>query len=221
MNKLRLDAEKLRDQGYSYGMIHEELGVAKSTMSYWFRDKPFKPNHEVVNRIKYGPIKSGAQRHNKRVENIRELKKLGIEELGVLSKRDLWMLGIGLYIGEGSKTTESIRISNSDPATIVTAIKWFKEVCGLSSENIVITLHLYLENNIQMALDYWQNTTKLPYTSFRKTHIDTRDNKKAFKHGKLPYGTAHLRVISNGDFTKGVVLYRRIAGWMAGSLNQL
>src|SRR5258707_15139920 len=122
MNELRSSAEELRAAGYSYGMIHEKLGIAKSTMNYWFRDKPFTPNYQVVQRIKYGPLKIGAKRHNQRVEDIAQMRKLGIEEIGVLTKRDLCMLGLGLYIGEGSKTIESVRIINSDPPVILTAI---------------------------------------------------------------------------------------------------
>jgi|SRR3989344_4425076 len=221
MNKLREDAERLRDQGYSYNMITEALGISKSTMSYWFKDRHFTPNHQVLERIKYGPIKSGAQRHNLKVREIKRLKKVGIEEIGKLSKRDLWMLGLGLYIGEGSKTTENIRIINSDPAVIKAAIKWLKDVCVLSEKNITIRLFLYPDNNEDRAIQYWQMVTELPLANFRKAYIDQREDKKNANRRKLPYGTAHLNVVSNGDPSKGVALYRKINGWMAGALNQV
>ncbi len=220
MNHLRAVAEKLRDAGYSYAMINDELGISKSTMSYWFRDKPFTPNHEVVERLKYGPLKIGARRHNQRVQEVARIKEIGIKEVGLLSKRDLWMLGLGLYIGEGSKSIESVRIMNSNPAVILIAVKWLKEICNLSTDNIVISLHLYLDNDVTEAVSYWQSVTGLPYANFRKTQIDTREDKKLNKRGKLPYGTAHLRVVCNGDPSKGVVLFRRINGWMTGALNQ-
>src|ERR1700710_414060 len=131
MNQLRRQAEELRAQGYSYGLIHEKLGVSRSTMSYWFKDKPFTPNQEVLDRIKRGSAMQGVRRHNQRVQEIAELRDLGIVEVGVLSKRDLWLLGVGLFIGEGSKTTEAIRIVNSDPKVIRLAIRWLKEICNL------------------------------------------------------------------------------------------
>lgn len=220
MNQLRSEAEELRGRGYSYGMIHDKLGISKSTMSYWFKDKPFVPNFEVMDRVKQGPLKVGIRRHNQRVTDIARAKEAGIKEIGLLSKRDLWMLGLGLYIGEGSKSIENVRIMNSNPAVILIAIRWLKEVCGLSNDNIVISLHLYPDNDISEALGYWSHITGLPGTNFRKTQIDIRQDKKASKRGKLPYGTAHLRVIGNGDPTKGVVLFRRIDGWMTGALSQ-
>jgi hypothetical protein len=221
MNSLRTEAEKLRDQGYSYNMIKEALGVPVSTMSYWFRDRPFTPNKKVLQRIKYGPIKSGAKRHNQKVKEIERLKKIGIQEVGRLSDRDLWMLGIGLYIGEGAKTIESIRIINSDPAVIVVGIKWLKEACHLSDENITVRLHIYPDNDEQEAIKFWHEVTGIPLKNFRKTSVDIRENKIASNRKKLPYGTAHVSVVSNGDAAKGVVLFRRINGWIHGVLNQV
>ncbi len=217
MNELRTQAEALRDAGYSYNMITERLGVSKGTMSYWFKDRLFKPNQEVLKRIQYGPIKSGAIRHEKKIREIANQRELGKYEIGMLSKRDLWMLGLGLYIGEGSKTTEGIRISNSDPIVIVTIIKWLKEICNLSDENITIRIHIYPDNDEIEAIKYWKSVTGISYNNFRKTIIDTRTNKKTSKRGKLPHGTAHISVICRGDPAKGVTLYRKIEGWVVGA----
>lgn len=221
MNKLRIQAEKLRESGYSYNMIKEKLGVSPSTQSYWFKDKPFTPNREVIERIKFGPIENGRRRHNERVKQINELREVGIKEIGRLNKRDLWMLGLGLYIGEGAKTTEMLRISNSDPSVIRISILWLKEICNLTNDNLSIRLHLYPDNDLSDSIKYWSNVTKLPLANFRKTHIDKRTNKINSRRGKLPYGTAHISVICKGDPSKGVKLYRRINGWMTGSLQEV
>lgn len=221
MNTLKAEAVKLRQAGYSYNMITKALGISKGTLSYWFKDKPFTPNKKVLERIKYGPIITGARSHNRRVREISRLKKLGREELGGLSKRDLWLFGLGLYIGEGSKTTEMIKISNSDPVVIVTMIRWLEEICNLSSNNLAIRLHIYPDTDEQKAIEYWSSITKLPKKNFRNVSVDRRTGKLATKKGKLPYGTAHLYVVAKGDITKGVKLYRRINGWVAGALNQI
>lgn len=221
MHKLREEAEKMRAEGYSYNMIKDRLGISLGTMSYWFKDKPFSPNKEVIDRIKGGPGKEGVRRHNRRVKEIADLRALGIAELGELSQRDLWILGIGLYIGEGSKTTEAIRIVNSDPTVIRLAIKWFREGCGLADENLTVSLHLYPDNDIEKSKAYWQQVTQLPRDNFRWVSIDKRDNKRANAKGKLPYGTAHITVRANGNPENGVKLFRRINGWMTGALNQV
>lgn len=202
-------------------MIVEELGVARGTLSYWFKDRPFTPNQEVIKRIQRGPIKSGALRHEKKLRDIKHRQELGQKEIGILSKRDLWMLGLGLYIGEGSKTTEGIRISNSDPVVIATSVRWLKETCNLTNDNLTVRIHLYPDNNETESKKFWSNVTGLPFSNFRKTIVDIRTNKKSSNRSKLPYGTAHISVVSKGDPEKGVALYRRINGWIAGALNQV
>ncbi len=221
MNNLRHEAELLRQQGFSYALINQKLGISKSTMSYWFKDKPFTPNKQVLERIKNGPENIGLKRHNERVQKVQQLKIQGIQELGKLSKRDLWLLGLGIYIGEGAKTIESVRIANSDPAVIVIAIRWLKEICNVTNDNIVISIHAYPDTDLSKAIEFWQTTTGLSRANFRKTRIDTRKNKTVKRRGKLPHGTAHLRVKGNGDPSRGVALHRRINGWITGALNQV
>jgi uncharacterized protein YjcR len=72
MNQLRQEAENLRQQGYSYNLIYDRLGVSKSTLSYWFKDLPFAPNDEVLERIKNRPSLLGIKRHNQRVQEIKQ-----------------------------------------------------------------------------------------------------------------------------------------------------
>ncbi len=210
----------MRADGYSYSLINKELGISKSTMSYWFRDKKFTPNKQVLDRVSKNNQQVGLRRHNARVKQISELKTEGIKEIGKLSKRDLWLVGVGLYIGEGSKTTEDIRIINSDPAVIRLGVKWLKEICELDDKNITLALHIYPDHDEEACIKYWQEISGLPRGNFRKTQIDRRKNKKMAKRGRLPYGTAHLRVASCGDPNKGVRLYRRLNGWMAGVLER-
>ncbi len=217
---LRTEAEKLRDAGHSYNMIHEKLRISKSTLSEWFKNRPFTPNKAVLRRIQYGPIKSAEKSHNKKVAEVIALGQKGAKEIGILSNRDLQMLGLGLYIGEGSKTHEIVRIINADPNVIRLAIKWFKETLGLADDNITIALHLYPDNNAQECLAFWQKTTKLPPKNFRKTQVDRRQNKSPIKRAKLPYGTAHITIISKGNPDNGVRLHRRLTGWIHGALSQ-
>ncbi len=211
----------MRDAGYSYNMIRDELGLAKSTLSNWFKDRPFTPNRAVLRRIQYGPIKSAEKSHNRKVQEIEELKERGSKEIGIFTARDLWLLGLGLYMGEGSKSHETIRIINSDPHMVKLAIRWFKVTCGLTKHNITVALHLYPDNDVGECIKFWRRITQLPLRNFRKTQIDARKNKSTLKRNKSPYGTAHITIVSRGDPEKGVRLYRRINGWITGTLSQI
>jgi len=218
---LKEKAINYRKQGYSYNMISKKLGLAKSTLSDWLREIPYTPSEEVKKRIKLGHIKTAQFRHNQRMTNIETMKKLAKKELRKLTKRDLWMLGIGLYLGEGSRLYERIRVINSDPGIIKLAVKWFKEVCGLKNENLIPTIHAYPDNNILETINYWSKITKIPKTQFSKTQIDRRGNKSGKKKGKLPYGTLHLQIKSYGRKEFGRSLHRRIMGWIEATLNQI
>ncbi len=221
MNKFKADAVKMRAAGYSYGMISERLGISKGTLSDWFKDKPFTPNKEVLKRIQYGPILSGQRSHNRKVEEVLRMRSIGKSEIGTLTKRDFLLLGLGLYIGEGTKAYEQIQVANANPAVIKIMIQWFREALGVNLEDITIAIHLYPDNNEKEALAFWQKNTGLNRKNFRKSYIDIRKNKSQFRNNKLPYGTAYIRIKGNGDPEKGVRLHRKLQGWMEAVLPEL
>lgn len=218
---LREKAINFRKAGYSYNMICEELNLSKSTVADWTRKIPYTPNEDVFKRTKLAHIKSGMFKHHQRMAEVEEMRKIATEELGIVTKRDLWFLGIGLYVGEGSKTHEYVRIINSDPEIIKMSVRWFKKVCGLKNENFSPALHLYPDNNVKKTIDYWSKTIKIPKIQFGKTQIDKRINKSQLKKHKLPYGTLHLYIKSNGNKEFGKRLHRRIIGWIESATNQI
>ncbi|MFZ2226731.1 MAG: hypothetical protein WA064_05420 [Candidatus Moraniibacteriota bacterium] len=218
---IKQKAIKLRSKGYSYNLIAEKLKIGKGTLSTWLKEIEYIPNEIVRERIKNGPAKSGMLRHNLRVRETKEIKELARTELGKISKRDLWMLGLGLYLGEGTKLYETIRIINSDPAIIKLAIRWFRDICELDVDNITIAIHLYPDNDVEESLNYWSREINIPLKQFRKTQIDKRIDKSEKKKRKLPYGTAHISINSNGNPNFGVKLHRRIMGWLESSLKQV
>ncbi|QQS18748.1 hypothetical protein IPL68_01575 [Candidatus Saccharibacteria bacterium] len=219
MNINRIAATKLRDSGYSYRMIHNQLGVPMATLSGWFRERPYTPNAEALHRIQSGRYAYGIRKRDERICEIAELLQLGKDEVGDISRRDLWMVGIGLWIGEGSKTIEQIRLANSDPDVVRLWVGWLKEICGLRDENIFMTLHIYPETDEEVCLKYWRNIIGIPNLRCGKTQVDRRIGKAISHNGKLPYGTVRISVRSEGDTAKGVRLYRRLKGWVSAILN--
>ncbi len=206
-------------EGYSYSMISQKIGVSKSTLSNWLNEIPFSPNKELLKRMGFAKLKSASFKHNQKRAEIKEMRELARLELGSRTKRDLWFLGIGLYLGEGAKSYELVRISNSDPEVIKIAIKWFKEICGLKNENFSPMIHAYPDNNIKKTIEYWSKITGIRKEQFAKTQVDIRDNKVIIKRKSLPFGTMHLHIRSNGKKEFGRRLHRRIMGWIEASLN--
>ncbi|MCR4330260.1 MAG: hypothetical protein NUV65_06995 [Candidatus Roizmanbacteria bacterium] len=204
----------LRREGYSYNYIVKKTNVSKSTLHYWLADIPYTPNKETIARIGRARAKSGEVKSKMKRDSIRKAGEIAKNDIKEINKRDLFMLGLGLYIGEGSKTADHIRVINSDPRIICLAVGWFEEICGLTKSNLSLAIHLYPDNNIRESIAYWRDVTGIPREQFGKTQIDKRDGKKMAKRGKLPYGTAHLSVRSCGNKNFGVFLARKIKGWM-------
>lgn len=207
-------AIKLRKQGYSYNYINKKTNIPKSTLSNWLSKIPHTPNEYSLSKEKQARKQSGLVKTRQKNQSIEKAREMGKKDVGSLSKRDVFMLGIGLYIGEGAKTQNIIRIINADPKIIKFAVKWFKDICKLSENNLTLAIHLYPDNNIEHCVNYWSKITNIPINQFGKTQIDKRVGKKVSKRGHLPYGTAHLTVRSGGKKEFGVFLSRRIQTWM-------
>lgn len=211
---LKENAIELRKLGNSYKIISEKLGLSKSTLSDWLREVPYNPNEIVLDRIRVAQLKSALFKQEQRRKDIIEKKKIAKSEIGKINKRDLLMIGIGLYWGEGSKLNENIRIINSDPHIIKTSMVWFRKIFLLKDENFTPSVHLYPDSNVIDSINYWSKITQIPINQFGKTQIDKRVNKSRKKKGKLPYGTLHLQIKSCGKKDFGRSMHRKIIGYI-------
>ena len=212
---LREEALELRKKGFSYASISEKVKITKSTLSAWLSAIPYVPNEEMVLKMGKARAASGLAKHKLKLQSVDEANRQARKDVGALSKRDIFMLGLGLYLGEGTKTHSIVRVINANPQVMSFAVKWFKGACGLKNSNFRLRLHVYPDNNVGESIKFWSNVTSIPESQFQKTYVDIRTGKKMFKRGKLPYGTAHLSIRSNGKKEFGVFLARRINGWIS------
>lgn len=222
MNQLKIKAIKLRNAGYSYSMIGDKIGVSKSTLSNWLTFIPFKPNKEVFLKIGKAKLKSALYKQNLKFQNIAKMKAEAIKDVGSLSQRDIFMLGIGLYMGEGSKSFEQVQVTNSDPIIIKTTITWLKNFLKLDVRNFTLTIHAYPDTDVTKSTSFWSKKTGIPKKQFCKTIIDNRKNKSLLNKRKLPHGTVSLRIRSGGTIFPSVKsLHRKIIGWIESSTKQI
>ena len=206
----RFEAVKLRKEGHSYNYIAPAVGVSKGTLSVWLADVPYTPNSETVERIGKALAASGAVKSRLKRESIQRARIEARSQIRSISKRDMLMIGLGLYIGEGAKSTQVTNFVNSNPAIMNFMIRWFIKALSLKRENIRLRLHLYPDTHETEAIIFWSDITGIPRSQFFKSIIDTRQGKKAIKSGKLPHGTAHLTIHSMGEKRFGVFLARKI-----------
>jgi len=205
---LRDKAIALREAGYSYLYIAQEIGVSKSTLSGWLAHVPYSPNAETVRLMGKARAAAATQKARARQYEDEALKTSTRKDLGELSERDILMFGLGLYVGEGTKTNDIVRLSNANPDVICAAMAWFK-VLGVSKQQFSARLFLYPDSDEETSITFWMRRTGLTRSQFLRSYIDRRTNKKRAS-GKLPHGTLHLGVRAGGRKEFGVQFSRRI-----------
>ena len=219
-DSLKVQATVLRDQGHSYKYIEKELGINRSTLSGWFKWRPFTPNQHTLDKIRNGPKASAEKRTRERLERTNSARHEAKMLLGALSPRDVLLLGIGLYMGEGSKSGGIVRFSNSDPRMVRLFIYWSKQALHVTDAHLRLRIHSYPDLNTQEIEQYWLLQTGLPKSCLTKTLIDTRQKTKG-KSGKLPFGTVHITICAAGDNRYGVHLFRFIEGLMLAAYDTI
>lgn len=89
----------MRAKGHMYSEILTEIPVAKSTLSDWLKSVGLaKPQMQRLTkkRLEAGR-RGGLSRRNAREREVKYLLDAGVEEVGSLSDRGLWLVGITLY----------------------------------------------------------------------------------------------------------------------------
>jgi hypothetical protein len=201
----------LRVEGYSYSDIRERVKISKTTLSDWLTNVPYEPNLHVKNKLLYARAKSKSKVQERIENSFVEAHNHAKKILGEINERDLLMLGLGLYLGEGAKTHNTISISNSDPDILLLMLRWFLLFEGLSVKNVHARVFMYPDLDEAVVKDFWSKKLGIPKKQFGRSAIDKREKKGSTRIGKLPFGTAHLIIRARGNPSLGRYLFRVIS----------
>lgn len=103
-----------------------------------------------------------------------------------------FMVGLGLYIGEGAKQNE-VRFSSASPNLICFMLKWFKRYFTFGAIHLYVYHHAhYKDESVQR---YWARKTKLPSSVIRVLQPRQSYMGKNRNGHLLPHGTVQLRVL--------------------------
>ena len=208
-------AKILRKGGMSLGDISEKLHITKSTLSFWCKDIILKESAILKIKTK-GKIKSiqGLLRYSefKRKERMERnilQKQEGVTGLGTLSSRDILMIGIGLYWGEGYKYENGeFGFTNSNPYMIRFYFKWLK-IWNVEKDSLIfrLTLNEFFRKEEKNILAFWINFLKIKKEQFSKTtYIKTNLKKASLENIEKYKGILRVKV------RKGTLLRNKILG---------
>lgn len=210
-------ARKLRIQGRSIKSIAKEVGVSVSSVSSWCRDLTLTDEQLLIlQRNADNPFYAGRGEYIKRKKQERELKirtllSQGAEEVGILTDRELFLVGVALYWSEGFKKDSQAGFANSNPKMIKLFVKWLKE-CGYEKDQLLyrVTVNESHAKRIAEIESYWSNVVDVPVDNFSKPFYQRVKWKKFYDNPNEYYGVLRIKVRRSTDFL------RIIHGWIEG-----
>lgn len=211
-------AVSLRKKGLSYSEILKEVSVAKSTLSLWLKDVGLNKGQKqrITQKRLDAAIRGGIAKRNQRLTNTREIIEKASQEIGKISKRELWLIGVILYWAEGAKQkphliSQRVAFTNSDPMVIRIFLKWLYEIVGVTVNDVTVAIYIHETGDEIKAKKYWSEITNIPVYKFQKTVFkkhNIRTNRKY--NNDSYYGLIKLTVSKSTNFN------RRITGWING-----
>lgn len=206
----------LRKEGKTYNEILEIVPVAKSTLSLWLREVGLSKSQKqkLTAKKRSSQLRGGARRHEMRLEEERVMLKRAINDVGLISDRDLFLIGVALYWAEGAKRNADkpgvmIDFGNSDPEMLKLFIAWLRKFAGTKDDEIVLRLHLHINHahREEELKKLWSSKLNMPQGLFKRT-VYKKHNPKTVRHkiGKEYIGLVSLRV------KRSTSLNRRIIG---------
>lgn len=191
--KDRQKAIQLRLNGASYSQIKKTIKVSKSTLSYWLKDYPL--SEERIRKLRLDPKRIEKYRITRARQRQDRFDKIYNEEnknFSSFTKKELFVAGLFLYWGEGSKTKYSeLCVSNTNPAVIKFFLKWLKESLNVPKEKIKIRLHLYRDMLIKKEINFWAEELTIPKNQFRKPYIKKSNRESITYKTKFHHGTCN------------------------------
>jgi predicted transcriptional regulator len=204
-------AQQLRQEGLSMNEIAASLNVSKASVSLWVRGIQLTSEQRKKLSKNGRSIESIERRRENRMRNtlvrhdaiMRKAKKA----IQSLSARELFLIGVALYWGEGGKTQKgTARVANSDPLLVAMMMRFFREVCEVPENKFRGHIHTFSHLNVEEAERYWASLTGIPRTQFYKTYSKP-SVAGAGKRDTLPFGTFEINVNDTS-------LFLNIKGWL-------
>ncbi len=216
--ELRERARELRTQGLSLNEIRARVPVSKGTLSIWLRDVPL--GAEQMRRLagRNGKDEVARAKFTRTMQEKREarhgaVRRAADEEYEILKQNPTFLVGLGIYIGEGNKSSEtSIGVTNCDPRVMRKALRFY-EIIGIRRDVVRCTLQLHPGNDEEVARAYWQRQLGLLPDQFNRALRKVSPTSTGSVGPKQPHGICTVYVYS-------MPLWLKVLRWMELALQE-
>lgn len=216
----KLIALDLRKNGFSYSEILAQLPVAKSTLSLWLRSVGLskRQRQRITDKKLASALRGALKKKTDRILRTKVIKEAAGKEVGQLTEREKWLIGVALYWAEGSKEKEwypgsGVRFINSDPLMIKFFLNWLLNVCKISKNMIGFDIYIHenYKQRIPEVIGHWADKTGFSKDNFKNIYFKrNKGNTKRKNVGNNYYGMLKIKVRQSSE------LVRRISGWTEG-----
>lgn len=211
----KMKAFALRREGLGIKEIAREVGVAPGTISKWLIDLPLtEPQRKLIHERHLaagnrGRMMGARMNTDKKLERIDVARTQAAKTISEVSPDALFFMGLGLYWGEGTKTSSSsLAVSNSDPRVIILMIRWFIECFDIKKEQFMprIFISEVHRDRETVITAYWSKTLNIPHAQFKRMVFLPR-GKKIYENRDIYYGVLALRVSKGGEIRTKILAY--------------
>lgn len=215
---LKIKARALRKRGKSIREIESILKIPLSTISLWCRDIELsaKQKQRLINKERNPSYKSrllATERAKKqRLEKIKYFKNKGIEEIGSLKNKEIFIAGLGLYWGEGYRSQEKIGFTSKDEKIIRFMMFWFEKILNIKKQDFIlrISVNTVYKKREKAMKDCWSKITGIHSQQFTKTSFIKSKQNKIYENSENYYGTLRITIRKSTD------KHRLLMGWLDG-----
>ena len=216
--KEKLKARELRKRGESIKVIAQRLGVSVGSVSRWCRDIELSQEQlRALEQRSKDPFYGKRMQYLIRIKKekdrkIKRLKNEGIKEVGLISKRELFLTGVALYWAEGYKKDTRVGLGSSDVMMIKFFIRWLKDCFGYSLEDLSfrVTVNIEHKHRVDDIQNYWARKLGVSRNKFGKPFFQKTKWKKVYENPENYFGVMRVRVRKSTDFL------RKIYGYIEG-----
>jgi len=217
---LRRECRRLRAQGLSYTEISALTGAPQGSISPWVRGVR-GPSQERLDDLRLAGLRKAARIKAQGGQRRRNMQKgLAACSVGPLSDQELFLLGVGLYWAEGSKSKsydlrERATFINSDPDVIDVYMAWLA-LLGVTAAQCGFRVSIHETADVEAAEQFWAARVGVPVERFVRSTL-----KKAKPLTNRLNTNEEYRGCLVVSVYKSAVLYRSIEGWWRGLHRQI
>lgn len=217
-SKEKIKARKLRKKGESIKKISNLLKISVSTVSLWCRDVELT-DKQIENLRKrqtdpfYGKRLDYYLKKKKEFNlKLLNLKNEGINSIGKLSKREIFLIGVALYWGEGFKKDSLVGLATLDINIAKFFIFWLNKSFGITTNDLIlrVTANISYKNKINELGKYWSKELKIPVSQFSKPFFQNTKWKKEYENKSDYHGVLRIKA------RRSIDLLRKIFGYIEG-----